>query len=163
MVAGERGGQKFDEVLSAPRPVRLVAMPAAPTTARDPSPGPAAPADRQSSLPAGGAGEAWHVCERWRRASPPGLRSEARYCSKSRDAGEVAPIESAASGRRLRARVLTLTSAVALLVVVVPGWRAAASPLLLEQVQLAAAGGVERELRNVSTAVRWRSEPSPSV
>ena len=82
VVAGERGGQKFDEVLSAPRPVRLVAMPAAPTTPRDTSPGPAAPADRQSSLPAGGAGEALHVCERCGEPLPPGLRSEARYCSK---------------------------------------------------------------------------------
>ena len=44
VVAGERGGQKFDEVLSASRPpARLAVMPAPPTTARDTSPGPAAP------------------------------------------------------------------------------------------------------------------------
>ena len=56
LVAGERGGQKFDEVLSAPRPVRVAAMPAPPTTPRGTSPGPAAAADEQSSLPAHGAG-----------------------------------------------------------------------------------------------------------
>jgi predicted nucleic acid-binding Zn ribbon protein len=82
VVAGERGGQKFDEVLAAPTPVRLAAMPAVPTTPRDTSPGPAAPADQQSSLPAAGAGETLHVCEHCGGPMPAGLRPEARYCSK---------------------------------------------------------------------------------
>ena len=44
VVAGERGGQKFDEVLSAPRPSTWpTVMPAPPTTARDTSPGPGRP------------------------------------------------------------------------------------------------------------------------
>jgi hypothetical protein len=74
LVAGERGGQKFDEVLSAPRPVRLAAMPAPPTTPRDTSPGPAAPADQQSSLPAGGAGEGTlRLCDRCGRPLPQGF------------------------------------------------------------------------------------------
>ena len=83
VVAGERGGQKFDEVLSAPRPpARLTVMPATPTTARDTSPGPAAPADEQSSPPARGAGEVSRVCEQCGEPMPAGLRPEARYCSK---------------------------------------------------------------------------------
>jgi hypothetical protein len=39
VVAGERGGEKFDEVLSAPRPpTRLTVMPPAPAALRDTSP-----------------------------------------------------------------------------------------------------------------------------
>ena len=53
VVAGERGGHKFDEVLSAPRPpAGLTVIPAVPTTPRDMSPGQAAPADQQTSPPA---------------------------------------------------------------------------------------------------------------
>ena len=83
VVAGERGGQKFDEVLSPPRPPsRLTVMPTAPTTLRDMSPGSAAPADQQSSLPARAAGETSRVCEHCGEPLAAGLRSGARYCSK---------------------------------------------------------------------------------
>ena len=82
VVTGERGGEKFDEVLSAPRPVRLAAVPAPPTTARDTSPGPAAQADRQASLPADGAGEFSRVCEHCGEPLGAGLRPEAKFCSK---------------------------------------------------------------------------------
>ena len=90
VVAGERGGQKFDEVLSAPRPVRLAAMPAPPTTARDTSPGPAAQADRQASLPAHGAGEFSRVCEHCGEPLPAGLRPEARVLLEALPAGRLA-------------------------------------------------------------------------
>jgi hypothetical protein len=83
VVAGERGGQKFDEVLSAPRPPsRLAVIPAVPTTPRDMSPGQAAPADRQSSLPARDAGGVSRVCGHCGEPLSAGLRFEARYCSK---------------------------------------------------------------------------------
>jgi len=83
VVAGERGGQQFDELLSAPRPpTRLTVIPAASITPRDTSSGPAAPADQQSSLPARDAGEVSRVCEHCGESLPAGLRSEARYCSK---------------------------------------------------------------------------------
>jgi hypothetical protein len=83
VAAGERGGQKFDEVLSAPRPpIRLAVIPAVPTTPRDTSPGQAAPADQQFSLPARDAGEVSRVCEHCGESLPAGLRLEARYCSK---------------------------------------------------------------------------------
>ena len=83
IVAGKRGEQKFDEVLSAPRPpTRLTAMPPTLTTARDTSQEPAAPADEQSSPPARGAGEVSRVCEQCDEPLPARLRSEARYCSK---------------------------------------------------------------------------------
>ena len=82
IVAGKRGGQKFDEVLSASRqPTRLTAMPPTLTTARDTSPGPAAPADQQSSLLAS-AGEVSRGCAHCGGPMPEGLRPEARYCSK---------------------------------------------------------------------------------
>jgi hypothetical protein len=83
IVAGDRGGRKFDELLSAPRPpIRLTVMPAASITPRDTSSGPAAPADRQSSLPARDVGEVSRVCEHCGGPVPEGLRPEARYCSK---------------------------------------------------------------------------------
>ena len=83
VVAGERGGQKFDEVLSPPRPpTRPTVMLLAPTTPRDTSPGQAAPADQQSSLPARAAGETSRVCEHCGEPLAAGLRSGARYCSK---------------------------------------------------------------------------------
>jgi hypothetical protein len=83
VVAGERGGRKFVEVLSASRPpARLSVMAPTLTTARDTSPGPADPADEQSSPPASGAGEVSRVCEQCGGLMPAGLRPEARYCSK---------------------------------------------------------------------------------
>jgi predicted nucleic acid-binding Zn ribbon protein len=82
VVAGERGGEKFDEVLSAPRPpTRLTVMPPAPAALRDTSPGPAASADQQTP-PARDAGEVSRVCEHCGEPLPAGLRCEARYCSK---------------------------------------------------------------------------------
>jgi hypothetical protein len=83
IVAGERGGRKFDEVLSSPRPpTRLTAMPPTLITARDTSPRPAGPADEQSSRPTRGAGDASRMCEHCGEPLPAGLRPEARYCSK---------------------------------------------------------------------------------
>ena len=83
VVAGERGAQKFDEVLSAPRPpTRLAVIPAVPMTPRDTSSGPAAPADQQSSLPARDVGGVSCVCEHCGEPLPAGVRFEARYCSK---------------------------------------------------------------------------------
>jgi hypothetical protein len=82
VVAGERGREKFDEVLSAPRPpTRLTVMPPAPAALRDTSPGPAASADQQTP-PARDAGEVSRVCEHCGEPLPAGLRCEARYCSK---------------------------------------------------------------------------------
>ena len=80
VVAGERGGQKFEE-LSAPRqPYRSPITPVA-VTARDTS---------RTSAPPGGprqraesaAPEASRSCERCGEPLPAGLRAEARYCSK---------------------------------------------------------------------------------
>jgi hypothetical protein len=82
VVAGERGGEKFDEVLSAPRPpTRLTVIAAAPAALRDTSPGPVASADQQTP-PARDAGEVSRVCERCGEPLPAGVRCEARYCSK---------------------------------------------------------------------------------
>lgn len=80
VVAGERGGEKFEELLSAPRqlyhpPVTPVAV-----SAGDVSRASAARAHRGTS-PAG-AREASRSCERCGEPVPPGLRAEARYCSK---------------------------------------------------------------------------------
>ncbi len=83
VVVGERGGQKFDEVLSAPRPsTRLTVMPAAPAALRDASPGPAAPEDRRASLTARGVAETSRSCAHCGGPMPEGLRAEARFCSK---------------------------------------------------------------------------------
>jgi hypothetical protein len=83
IVADERGGRKFDEVLSASRrPTRLPVIPAAPTTLRDASPGQSAAADQQSSSPARDGGKVSRVCEHCGEQLPAGLRSEARHCSK---------------------------------------------------------------------------------
>jgi len=78
--AGERGGEKFEELLSAPRqpyrsPITSVAV-----TARDTSRASALRAGR-GTAPAG-APEASRPCERCGEPLPPGLRAEARYCSK---------------------------------------------------------------------------------
>ena len=70
VIAGERGGEKFEELLSAPR--QLYRPPVTPASA--------ARAHRGTS-PAG-AREASRSCERCGEPLPPGLRAEARYCSK---------------------------------------------------------------------------------
>ena len=81
VVAGERGGQKLEELLSASRqPYRSPPTPVA-VTAGDTSRASAARAHRGTS-PAGGAREASRSCERCGEPLPAGLRAEARYCSK---------------------------------------------------------------------------------
>ena len=80
VIAGERGGEKFEELLSAPRqpyrsPVTSVAV-----SAGDVSRASAARAGR-GTAPAG-APEASRSCERCGEPLPAGLRAEARYCSK---------------------------------------------------------------------------------
>ena len=76
IVAGKRGGQKFDEVLSAPRrPTRLTVMPPSPPRARHVA-GASRPGGRRASLAARGAGETSRLCEHCdepsRGASPRG-------------------------------------------------------------------------------------------
>jgi hypothetical protein len=80
VIAGERGGAKFEELLSAPR--QLYRPPVTPlaVTAGDVSRASAARAYRGTS-PAG-AREASRSCERCGEPFPAGLRAEARYCSK---------------------------------------------------------------------------------
>ena len=73
VVAGERGGRRFDEVLFVPRPLTRLTATAPPTTPRDTSPRPAVLADQRSSLPARGAGEALRVCEHCGDRSPLGF------------------------------------------------------------------------------------------
>lgn len=80
VVAAERAGQRFEELLSAPShpyrwPITSVAA-----TARDTSRGSASRAGR-GTAPAG-APEASRSCERCGEPLPAGLRAEARYCSK---------------------------------------------------------------------------------
>ena len=78
--AGERAGQRFEELLSAPRhPYRLPITSVA-ATARDTSRASAPPAGRDTA-PAG-VPEASRSCERCGEPLPAGLRAEARYCSK---------------------------------------------------------------------------------
>jgi hypothetical protein len=105
VLAGERGGQKFDELLCVSRPPsRLTVMPAESITPRDTSPGPAAPADEQSSLPARDVGEASRVCEDCGGPIPEGLRPEARYCSKPRSTKAPDNRHEEGNGRVLRRR-----------------------------------------------------------
>ena len=81
VVAGERGGQKFEELVSAPRQLyRSSGTPAA-VTAGDGSPGSAARAARDLSPAAGGEVDAGS-CAQCGEPLPVGLRAEARYCSK---------------------------------------------------------------------------------
>jgi predicted nucleic acid-binding Zn ribbon protein len=77
-VAGERGGQKFEELLAAPS-VRL-SRPWL-SLRGDASRAPAARGARDTS-PAARAGEVSRSCERCGEPLPTGLRAEARYCSK---------------------------------------------------------------------------------
>jgi len=80
VIAGERGGQKFEELVSAPRQLyRPAVTPVAVITA-DTSRRSATRARRDTSRGAG-AGDA-RLCERCGEPLPAGLRAEARYCSK---------------------------------------------------------------------------------
>jgi len=82
MVAGERGGRKFEELLSAPRPLyRPTVTPTATTTPRDTSRRSSAPTKRATSPPAG-AEETPRSCVRCGKPLPEGRRAEALYCSK---------------------------------------------------------------------------------
>jgi predicted nucleic acid-binding Zn ribbon protein len=81
VVAGERGGQKFEELVSAPRQLyRSSGTPAA-VTAGDGSPGSVVRAARDLSPAAGGEVDAGS-CAQCGEPLPVGLRAEARYCSK---------------------------------------------------------------------------------
>ena len=80
VIAGERGGQKFEELLSAPRQLYRPAVTPVAVSAGDASRASAARARRGTS-PAG-AREASRSCERCGEPLPAGLRAEARYCSK---------------------------------------------------------------------------------
>jgi len=81
IVAGERGGQKFDELLSSSRQLYRATVPPVARASGDTSRGPA-PRGRRGSSPAAGAGEASSSCECCGKPLPVGLRAEARYCSK---------------------------------------------------------------------------------
>ncbi len=97
-LAGTRGGQKFDEILSTPRQIATVtiAPPAASTlrdTSRDTSP--RAVATHTSDGPRNGSGTS-RSCQRCGDPLAAGLRAEARSCSKR--------CRQAASRARLRQR-----------------------------------------------------------
>ena len=80
VVAGERGGQKFEELLSASRQLYRPAVTPVAVATGDTSRGSAARARRDTSRGAG-AGDS-RSCERCGEPLPAGLRPEARYCSK---------------------------------------------------------------------------------
>jgi hypothetical protein len=80
VVAGERGGERFEELLFASRQLYRPAVTPVSVTAGDASQESAAQARRDTS-PAAGAGDA-HLCERCGEPLPSGLRPDARYCSK---------------------------------------------------------------------------------
>ena len=80
-VAGERGGQKFEELLAAARPLYRATVTPVAVTAADASRASAARRSGDTS-PAAAAGEASRACERCGGSLPTRLRAEARYCSK---------------------------------------------------------------------------------
>jgi hypothetical protein len=80
VIAGERGGEKFEELVSALRQLYRPPVTPAAVTAGDVSRASAARAHRGTS-PAG-AREASRSCERCGEPLPTGLCAEARYCSK---------------------------------------------------------------------------------
>jgi hypothetical protein len=97
-IAGKRGGQKFDEILSTPRQIATVtfASPAANTlrdTSRDTSP---RAVETDTSSGAAEVSRTSRSCERCGTPLAAGLRAEARYCSKR--------CRQAASRARLRQR-----------------------------------------------------------
>ena len=97
-IAGERGGQKFEEILSAPRQISPVTIaPVTANTIRDISRD-TSPRAVEADTP-GGAAEVSGTsrsCERCGNPLAAGLRAEARYCSKR--------CRQAASRARLRQR-----------------------------------------------------------
>jgi predicted nucleic acid-binding Zn ribbon protein len=80
VVAGERGGQKFEELLSAPRQPYRSPITSAAVAAGDASRA-SVPRAGRGAAPAG-APEGSRSCERCGEPLPAGLRAEARYCSK---------------------------------------------------------------------------------
>jgi len=88
VIAGERGGQKFEELLSAPRQLYRPGVAPGAVTAGDRSRGSAARAQRDTS-PAGGARATSRSCERCGEPLRAGLRPEARYC-QTLPAGDLA-------------------------------------------------------------------------
>jgi predicted nucleic acid-binding Zn ribbon protein len=82
LVAGERGGRKFEELLFASRKLSRPAVTPVAVTTGDGAEGSAAPARVRGTSPAAGAGETSRSCERCGEPLPAGLRPEARYCSK---------------------------------------------------------------------------------
>jgi hypothetical protein len=79
-VAGQRGGRKFDEILSTPRQIATVTI-ASPATNTPRDTSPRAVETDTSSGAAEISGTA-RSCERCGTALAAGLRAEARYCSK---------------------------------------------------------------------------------
>jgi endogenous inhibitor of DNA gyrase (YacG/DUF329 family) len=81
VVAGDRGGQKFEELLFASRQLYRPAVTPVAVATGDMSRGSVARAKRDMSPPAG-ATPASRSCARCGKPLPAGLRAEARYCSK---------------------------------------------------------------------------------
>ncbi|HYB23475.1 MAG TPA: hypothetical protein VED41_06745 [Solirubrobacteraceae bacterium] len=81
VVAGERGGRKFDELLFASKQAYRPALTPVAVTASETMRGSAAWGRRDTSQ-AAGVGEASRSCERCGEPLPAGLRAEARFCSK---------------------------------------------------------------------------------
>ena len=79
VIAGERGGEKFEELLSAPRPLGRRPVTPVAAGAGAVSRGSAARAHRATPARAG---EGSRSCERCGEPLAAGLRAEARYCSK---------------------------------------------------------------------------------
>jgi predicted nucleic acid-binding Zn ribbon protein len=78
VIAGERGGQKFEELVSAPRQLYRPAVTPVAVSAADT---PRRSAARRDTSRGAGAGDA-RLCERCGEPLPAGRRAEARYCSK---------------------------------------------------------------------------------
>jgi hypothetical protein len=81
VVAGERGGRSFEELLFASRQLyRPAVTPVAVVTSH--TAWGSAERSRRGASPAAGGGGASRSCERCGEPLQPGLRAEARYCSK---------------------------------------------------------------------------------
>jgi predicted nucleic acid-binding Zn ribbon protein len=80
VVAAERAGQSFEELLSAPRHPYRSPITSVAATPRDTSRASVPPAGRDTAPAV--APEASRSCERCGERLPAGLRAEARYCSK---------------------------------------------------------------------------------
>lgn len=90
MVAGERGGHKFEELLSAPRQLDRSSVTHLAVTADDTSWGSAGRARRDTS-PAASAGEPSHSCAWCGGPMPEGLRPRGSLLQEALPAGRLAP------------------------------------------------------------------------